>query len=45
VGLRGSFMPEALGRPEDKGLPYSGIQGHLFPHFQKIEKRLPGTLK
>jgi len=30
--LRESFMPEALGHPEDKGLTYSGIQDHLL-HF------------
>jgi len=29
--LRESFMPEALGRPEETGLPYSGIQGNLYP--------------
>jgi hypothetical protein len=30
-------MPEALGRPEDKGLTYFGIQGHLLTFLKKIE--------
>jgi hypothetical protein len=35
-------MPEALGRPEDKGLTYSGIQGHLLAFFFKKLKNAIG---
>jgi hypothetical protein len=34
-------MPEALGRPEDKGLTYSGIQGSYSPFFIKSKRILP----
>lgn len=30
-------MPEALGRPEGKGLTYSGIQRNLYPVLKHIK--------